>query len=200
MPWSLTLVTPPANEPLEVSALKGYDRIPGTSEDDDLLAFCAAVRNHTEEYLSRSLITQTWELGLPCFPREDRIRLPRGPVQSVTSVKYTDTAGTERTMAAGTDYLVDIKAELAEIVLPFGHVWPPNVLTTSRPVVVQYVAGYGDTTADIPPLIMLAMKQLASHWSNYRGVVSEQQLAGVPHVYESLLSTFRLRYSGPFKF
>jgi len=203
MSWSLRLVTPPASEPVAVEEVKQLLRIDVPDEDDMVSAMSVAARQTVEEHISRSLITQTWELGLPHFPREYRIRLPRGPVQSVTSVSYTDSTGTTRTMTAGTDYLTDVYADWAEVVLPFGKVWPPIVLTTARPVVIKYVAGYGDNATDVPVPILLALKQMVGGWYDNREdftvARSAQAVVEMPNAGRNLLANYRLHYPGPFQ-
>jgi uncharacterized phiE125 gp8 family phage protein len=203
MSWSLRLVTPPASEPLGVEEVKQLLRIDVPDEDDMVTAMAVAARQTVEEHLSRSLLTQTWELGLPCFPREYKIILPRGPVQSVTSISYTDSAGTSHTMTAGTDYLTDLYNDWAEVVLPFGKVWPPIVLTTARPVVIRFVAGYGDTADTIPVPILLAIKQMVGGWyenrEDYTVARTSQAVVELPNAGRNLLANYRLHYPGPFR-
>jgi uncharacterized phiE125 gp8 family phage protein len=202
MSWSLRQIAPPSSELLTLEQAKAQNRVDFDDEDDFITGLTIAARASIEEYLSRSLITQTWVLGLPCFPRGDRILLPRGPVQSVTSFKFTDSALVEYTMTEGVDYLVDTFAELAEIVLPFGKVWPTAVLSTKRPVVIQFNAGYGDDASAVPPQIALAANQLVGDWYTNREAISISRTASavveLPNAYKALLATFRLRYSGPF--
>lgn len=202
MSWSLRQIAPPSTELLTLAQAKAQSRVDFTDEDDYITSLTIAARASVEEYLSRSLITQTWVLGLPAFPYSDRILLPRGPVQSVTSVKYTDSALVERTLTEGVDYLVDTYEELAEIVLPFGKVWPTAVLSTKRPVVIQFVAGYGDDASQVPPQIILAANQLVGDWYTNREAISISRTASavveLPNAYKALLATFRLYYPGPF--
>lgn len=202
MSWSLRLVTPPSVEPLNADQAKQHCRVETTEDDDYFDGLVTAARSAVEEYLSRSLITQTWELGIPRFPFQDRILLPRGPVQSVTSVIYTDSGLSSHTMTANTDYLTDIYSELAEIVIPFGKVWPTAVLSTMRPVVIRFVAGYGSDGTAVPAQIILAMKQLIADWYENREAVSISRTASaiveLPNAYKALLATYRLKYPGPF--
>ena len=105
---TLTLVTGPTTEPITEEEAKSWAKI-DTDDDDALVsALIAAVRSSAEQYLRRSLITQTWMLTLDLqqsmmndtlpegswnlpisvlyggLTRE--IELPKGPVQSITSV------------------------------------------------------------------------------------------------------------------
>jgi len=202
MSWSLRQIAPSATELLSVDKAKAHSRIDFDDEDDYIEGLCIAARAMVEEHLSRSLITQTWVLGIPYFPYTDRIYLPRGPVQSVTSVKYTDSGLVEHTMSEGSDYLVDNYAEVAEIVLPFGKVWPAAVLSTKRPIAIQYNAGYGDDADMVPPQIAIAGYQLVADWYENREAIAISRTASavieLPNAFKALLATYRLRYSGPF--
>jgi uncharacterized phiE125 gp8 family phage protein len=202
MSWSLRQIAPPSSELLTLAQAKAQSRVDFTDEDDYITGLTVAARAAIEEHLSRSLITQTWVLGIPCFPYGDRILLPRGPVQSVTSLKYTDSALVEHTMTEGVDYLVDTYAELAEIVLPFGKVWPTAVLSTKRPVVIQFDAGYGDDASQVPAQIVLAGYHLTADWYENREAITISRTASavveLPNAFKALLATYRLRYSGPF--
>jgi uncharacterized phiE125 gp8 family phage protein len=201
MSWSLRQLSAPATELLNVAQVHLQSRIDFDDEDDLLTAYTLAARASIEEYLSRSLITQTWELGISGFPYQDRILLPRGPVQSVTTVKYTDSGEVTHTLVGGVDYLVDIYTEQAEVILPFGQVWPTAVLSTRRPVVIQYTAGYGDNPSDVPAQISLAGYQLCGDWYENREAVQISRTASaiveLPNAFKALLATYRLRYSGP---
>lgn len=71
-------------------------RLTATTVEDDLLnAIITASRELVEDMTSRALLTQTWDYCLDSFPGKDYIKLPFGNLQSVTSVKYTDSDGTE---------------------------------------------------------------------------------------------------------
>lgn len=159
--YSFALVTGPAVEPLTVAEFKAQARITSTGEDSTVLQpFIMAARQYAEKSLSRQLITATWDLRLDFFPRRrfgirfndyaqfSAIEIHKCPVQSVTSVKYTDTAGVEQTMDPST-YTVDVHDEPARITPIFGTYWPiarriPNAVT------VRFVAGYGDSGSDVP--------------------------------------------------
>ena len=113
-----------------------------TAEDTELALMITAAREWAEGYLRRALATQTLELHLDYFPGVDYIELPRPPVQSVTSVKYKNSAGTETTMTVTTEYIADTDSEPGRIVLPYGVTWPSFTAYPVNPVKIRYVAGY----------------------------------------------------------
>jgi uncharacterized phiE125 gp8 family phage protein len=113
-----------------------------TTGDPMLTMLIQAARQHVETYLKRKLVTQTLELHLDAFPCWT-IKLP--PLQSVVSIKYYDTNGTQQTLAAD-QYLVDTTTEPARITPAFGLVWPVTQWHTNA-VTVQFVTGYGAASA-----------------------------------------------------
>ena len=141
---TLTVKTPPADEPVTLSEAKDHLRVDGSDHDSQVTAVITAARERAERYLGRALVTQTLELRLDAFPAA--IDLPRPPVQSVASIKYIDSDGDEQTLDSA-DYKVD--AEGARII-PTDD-WP-HTLDTVNAVTVEYTAGYGDPE-DVPEAI-----------------------------------------------
>ncbi len=126
--------------------------------------YALAARELIEELSERSLCAQTWDLYLDDWPESDGpIKLPRGPIQSVTSVKYTDSAGTETTLTVTTDYLVSTVR--ARIIPAYGCSWPSAILRPIDAIVVRFVAGYTTVPARYKNAILLA----TSGFYNHRG-------------------------------
>jgi uncharacterized phiE125 gp8 family phage protein len=144
-----------------------------TTEDDLLTSLIQSAREHVEDITRRALLTQTWYAYLDEFPADrDFIRLPFGNLQSVTSVKYKDSAGTETTMTVATDYLVETNGEqCGRIVLPYGVSWPSATLWPSNPITIEFVCGW-TAAASIKASIIAALKLiLADLWENREGAV-----------------------------
>jgi len=134
-----------------------------TAEDDLLTAIIQASREHIEDITRRALLTQTWYYYLDGFPSDkDYIVLPFGNLQSVTSIKYKDSGGTETTMTVTTDYLVETNGEgYGRIVLPYGVSWPSATLYPSNPITIEFVCGW-TAAANIPSKIRTAAKMICS--------------------------------------
>ncbi len=138
-----------------------------TAEDDLLTALIQASREHVEDITRRALLSQTWYYYLDAFPDRGFIKLPFGNLQSVTSIKYKDSDGTETTMTVTDEYLVETNGEgIGRIVLPDGVSWPSDSLYPSNPVTIEFVCGW--TAANlIPQTIRAAVKLiLADLWEN----------------------------------
>lgn len=173
----LNLVVPPLLEPVSVDQAKLFAKVDTDADDvviDDLIT---SARSAVEEKLDRSLISQTWDYFLDGFPGADSpICLPRPPVISISSVKYTPNGGSVQTMSAA-DYYADLTYDVrgrprkAEIWLGLGKTWPGDVLRVANGVEVRYIAGYGTTEAAIPGHILLGLKQLIAYWYDHRSEI-----------------------------
>lgn len=187
--WTRTVEPAAGNEPVTLAEAKAQVRQTLTTDDTYLGTLIIAARNVAEEYLSRGLYTQTWMLAQDRWSNE--LWLPRAaPLQSVTSVKYYDDAGTLQTLGTST-YLVDTISEPGRIVRAPLQIWP--VLQASRPnaVEVQYVVGW-TAVASIPQAIKLGMQLLIGHWYAHREAVSEAAAAVLPFAVETLWAPYRL--------
>lgn len=134
-----------------------------TSPEDDLLtALIVAAREYCEGFQNRQYITATWDLWLDNFPAGACIRIPLPPLQSVTSIKYYDTANVEAILPL-TDYFIDDKSEPGRVALAYGKSWPSTTLRPVNGVCIEFVAGYGLTTA-VPKKVKQAILLLIGHW------------------------------------
>lgn len=87
----------PVTEPLSLAEAKLYLRVDGSAEDSVIMDMIVAVREAAEEYLHKSLITQSWVLTYEDYA-PNRVSLPKGPVLNLTNVKTRDRAGNEATV------------------------------------------------------------------------------------------------------
>lgn len=184
---ALKLVTGPVVEPVSLGNMKEHLRIVDFIIDDDYISLLIkAARESAETFQSRSFITQTWDLFLDEFPERDPIiRVPKPPLQSVTTVKYTDASGVVQELVAVTDYQVDTKSEPGRISPAFGMVWPVTRVVLNA-VEIRFLSG-GIAAADVLEKIKMAIKQIVAHWYEHREEISEIKLARVPHTAVALL-------------
>lgn len=85
------------------------------------------------------------EFAAKTWPERAAYRWPINPLQSLTSVKYTDVANTLQTLAA-TVYRVDYTTDPARIAPAYAQIWPIIVQQTEA-VIMQAVVGYGPMTS-----------------------------------------------------
>jgi uncharacterized phiE125 gp8 family phage protein len=166
----LTLITPPASEPVLLADAKNHLRVDTdqTADDSLITMLIAAARRYAESYTGRAFITQTWRAtrdGFPGFPISGlpyagiaaytpdqppsvEITLAYGPVQSITSVSYQDMTGAWITMPV-TDYVFDASGLRPRLAPAYGKSWPVT-LPQIGSVRIDYVAGYGTAAATVP--------------------------------------------------
>lgn len=184
----LTVVTPPAEYPVTLEEAREQCRITNTDSDARLTGFIAAATAHVEKVLGLSLMERTYRLTLDAF--SDYIELPRGPVQSVTSVQYTDEDGVTQTVATA-DYTVDLTSNRQWIVRNSDATWP-TPLDAVNVVTVEYVAGYSTLPAefdDVKAAILLTVQ----HWNDL-GELQDATKAAIPPWFDALIQPHRSIY------
>lgn len=179
----LTLVTAPATYPITTAEAKIQCRVDTSDEDAYFDVLIAAATDYVEKYLGRSVATQTWRLTLDEF--SDAMRLPNGPVQSVSSVKYDDADGVEQTLSSDV-YTADLTSDPQWVVRNSDQSWPTTSAAVNS-VRIEYVAGY----SSVPASIVQAIKLLISNWYMQREAVSDKEMREVPHAVTALLTNYR---------
>lgn len=118
-----------------------------------------------------------WQTDLSSF------RLPWPPLQSVTSITWTDTAGNVSTVPSST-YIVDTFSEPGRVALAFGQTWPSqsvqgNAIQPVGGVTVTFVAGY-TSAANVPQSAKQAMLLLLASWyENREDIVIDRRISAV---------------------
>ena len=166
---ALICVTEPVVEPVSLVEAKLHMRVEVT-EDDALIAGLIMAAREQLESTSRpqlAMLTQTWRYVADAWPSADGLELRPYPLQSVTSIKYTDENGTEATLAANS-YQVDTYSEPGRVRLKSSASWPSVTLAALNGLVVEFVAGYGDTPGDLPQRLRQAVLLLVTHWYENR--------------------------------
>lgn len=190
---ALKLITPPDVEPISLSEIKLFLRLGISTDEDSLLtALIIAARQESEKITRRQLITATWELRLDKF--SEIIYLPLPPLQSVTTLKYLDSANVEQTLIENTDYLVDIYSEPARITPAYGMVWP-TIYPVANAVRIRFIAGYGDDSIDVPESIRnWIMVTVGSFYENRESDIVANVAQADTHVkfLDGLLDNYRV--------
>ena len=145
--------TAPQTEPISLAAAKEHIKaLPGESTEDEAIIapLISAAREYCENVTGRSLASET----ITAYPErfETMLFLPRPPVLSITSVKYTDADGDVTTMDAN-NYAADDERIVFYSIPRF----QPALL---NPVEITYTAGY----STMPFTIRQAILLLIGHW------------------------------------
>lgn len=181
MNWQVT--TQPATEPVTLAEAKAHLRIDTTADDTLIESLITAARQWCEDYERRAYVTQTITVKLDRFT--NKIVLPKPKLQSVTSVKYIDTAGVEQTLSTDI-YNVDTYREPGRITLAYNQSWP-TTRDDYNAVEIVYVAGYGDA-ADVPDRVKCAIKLIVGHLYENRESTAPISIHEVPFTVTALLN------------
>ena len=187
--------TAAAHEPVTLNELKRQIRIniDDTSEDFDLAAKIRAARVIAETFLGFKLNQQTLDYTLDRFAPVNYIELPEAaPLQSITQLDYTDSAGATVTWAA-TNYFANTTRSPGRLVLNDGVSWPSVTLQPRAGVMVRYVVGYA--TGDlVPEPIRLGILKLAGNLYIYRKATAIPEEEAETHL--NLWRPYRLHSFG----
>ena len=84
---SLTLLTPPAAEPVTLAEAKAHLKVDTTADDALISSLITGARARAEWHSGRAFVTQSWTLWLDAWPQNGLIEIPLPPLQSVTQVR-----------------------------------------------------------------------------------------------------------------
>ena len=165
------LLSGPAVEPVTLDEALVQCHANAGIEDEWFKARIVAGREKVEEYIRRSLITQSRVL------RHDGaigsiIDLPRSPVQTVTSICID-----------GQDINID-SAVINIDIMPARVILPHSANSSLR---IEYIAGYGDNPEDVPAPLRDAILLYVSH--NYGNREGEKELT---QAFFNLIEPYRM--------
>ena len=179
-----TVSVEPTSEPVTIAEARRQCDLDDNFFDEQLQQLIKAARLKVEQDTRRALITQTRVLKRSSFPGKIAIELPAAPVQSITSVQYTDTGGSSQTFSSSL-YSLDANHTPPLVVLDYGESWP-SVRGYHNDVVVTYVAGYGTATS-VPETAKQMVLLLVRHWfDNSSPVIVGTTASTIPLTYDTI--------------
>lgn len=178
------LLTPPALDPVSLDEARAFLRVEHHDDDDTIAALVASARIHVETQTRRALITQSWRVVADAWPVERRIAILPAPVQSVSAVRVYDESVTPQTVDAQA-FVVDASASA----LAFAPWVLPVPGRASAGIEIDVICGYGDAALDVPEPLRQAVRELAAHWYENRGVAGAALMPGTA---AALLAPYRM--------
>lgn len=176
------VITAPSQQ-IPTADLRAHCRITGTDEDALLVGFLAGAVDLAEHYTQRAIGVQTLELALDEFP-DGAIAIERGPVVSITSVKYINEAGTEQTLSTSL-YTLDDYSQTSWVIPAYDTEWP-DTRDVANAVKVRYQAG------SLPAAVKSALLLTTAHlWEN-RESTSPTEVYELPMGAKALLDTVKV--------
>ena len=152
----------PTFEPVTLDDVKSHLRIARGNEDhhDDLKRLIQVARELFEKDTDYVLSTGTYVAKLDDWPCCDYITMPVRPVSAITSITYTDSAGTVQTWSSS-NYSLNVYESLPEIVLAYASSWPSN-RGWENDITITLVAGYASQSV-VPFALKQALLQKIQH-------------------------------------
>lgn len=169
--------TQPASEPISLKEAKKHLNIEDDFTEDDvyITSLITVAREYAEGFQKKSICGYTLELLQDSFT--DPIILEKGPVQSVTSVKFTRADGSQ-VVIAPSDYILSSDGRLYA-----KSYWPMDTLMKVDGVRVEYVTGENP----IPLATKQAILLLISNWYENREPMTKGVTSKVPFSVQALL-------------
>ena len=187
---TLSMLVGPQIEPISVDEAKVYLKIDYDAENEVVSALITAARLNVERVTRRVLIEQHWRLFLDRLPDSKLIELGIGPVREILQTIYYDEDGQPQVISPN-DYVVDVSSIPAR--LKFNVNVSHDRVRSINGYEIDFVAGFGPTTLDIPHDIRQAILMLVTHWYHNRSaVVSDMNGATTPKGVNELLQPYRV--------
>lgn len=138
---NITETSVSATEPLTVAQAKSHLRVDISADDTLIGTLITAAREWVEQYCQQSFVQHTYRADLPGF--WDVMQLPLGPVQSITSIKYYDTASPNALQTLSTNvYALNHDT----VTRNDGQSWE-SVAYRNDAVQITYTTGWKDTSS-----------------------------------------------------
>lgn len=184
-----SLVTSPSATPVSLAEAKLHLRVVGSGEDPLITALIQAATQHLDGWtgvLGRALVTQTWRQDFEGFCT--KLRLPLGPVASITSISYFDDGNLTQTLP-DTAYTLLTDALGPYVTLKPDQSWPSSYGRADA-VAVTYEAGVA--AANVPaPLKAAILLMVGNLFENREATVVGTISGDLPNGVDILISPYR---------
>lgn len=183
------ITTQPAFEPITLAEARSHVKIPSniTAEDDLLRSFIQQAREYLENCTNH--IAGETVMTAKANDFAEVMKIQKGPIQSIDSVKYYNTDNVLTTLVADTDYFASTAGGgSARIYFPS----LPDVKKKLDAVEITFTAGY-DSIDDIPELIKHPVRLMVKQAYQNRGeYVTGTIVSVLPKTIENYFDSLRI--------
>ncbi|NWG54857.1 MAG: phage head-tail connector protein [Hydrogenophilaceae bacterium] len=157
---SITILTPPASEPVSLAEAKLFLRVDHGAEDALITLMIVAAREAVEAGCGRALITRRVRESLDIWRRDavGGALLGLGPVANVVAVRLLAANGSESVIDPER-YRLDGARDRPRLVFEAGL---PATLRSAGGVEIDYDAGMAASAAALPTALRLAVLQVVA--------------------------------------
>lgn len=183
---AISTIEAPAALPVSLEDFKKHLRIDHVEEDEFLGETLNGAVAYVEAGIRQSLIHRTIRQYCDTLPLSNRITLEGWPFVRLVSVQGYNITG-EMVAIDPARHRVVVDSLSAELV------FDPMIdrATVLNGFEIDFVTGYGETSIDIPSIIVQAIKRLAAHWYELRGSGEEGASHTLPVGLDKLLAPVR---------
>lgn len=183
--WSYFVETPAAELAVPLDEVKLWLKVSGSTLDAEITALIKSATKTAEHIMRRELINKGFRTFRDQFsdyaypygnyaaliPYERRrsyrpgIELRRSSLQSVDSIEYLKSD--VWTLVDSSIYYATTENEYSRILLVDGESWPTDIDSREQAVRIDFMAGYGATSDDVPEDVKTAIKMhIANAFAN----------------------------------
>lgn len=166
--------TDTAQIPVSVAELKHYLRVVSDDVAQDTLirSLIVAATKTIETEAHISVLDRVYTYFFNDFTSEELL-ITLKPASSVDAVRYYD--GENELQTLGTSvYEADIIKYRAMVLLKSGQSFPATY-PKNNAVEIDVTIGFGAIAVDVPEDLRLAIKMLAAHWFDNRGLIGDEK-------------------------
>lgn len=180
---SLTIITPPASEPVSLAEAKLYLRVDHADEDALIVSMIGAAREAVEAAIGRALITRTVRESLDIWVREaaQGAVLGFGPVSDIIAVRLLADNGSQSVLDPER-YRLEGQRDRPRLVFAAGV---PATLREVGGIEIEYACGFAEDAADLPVALRLATLQIVASLYELR-----QGESGLPETARALMRPY----------
>lgn len=180
----LVLQAAATSEPVSLEDAKAHLNETRSSEDATIARLITVATESLQHRYWTQFVTATYDQYFDSFA--DIGVLQRHPVDTVSSVKYTDIDGDEQTVSTSVWEQGDEHGR-AVVRLAYNQTWPSDCRGHADSVVVRYTCGHGAATA-VPAQIKQAILLMVADLYTFRESVKSARLVPIPGVVERLMT------------
>lgn len=157
---TITVITPPASEPVSLAEAKLYLRIDHAHEDELIETLIAAAREAVEAAIGRALITRTVRESLDIWVREaaQGAVLGLGPVSDIVAVRLLADNGSQSVLDPER-YRLEGGRDRPRLVFAAGV---PATLRQVGGIEIEYQCGFAESAEALPVALRLATLQIVA--------------------------------------
>lgn len=130
-------LTPPACEPLHIDDVRQHLKQDITDDDNLIGIYLASARDYAQKITSKQLIAARFVIKKSSL---GQLKITRGPVVAIESIRYKDTQSQWQTLAADA-YTLDASNHVAVVDIANGYSWP-STDGNANSVEIIFIAGY----------------------------------------------------------